>query len=273
MATNDPEVLWREFSTEFIQEIINTSTRRAGRSWRTSAVHECSPETLNGLLWVALTFSGSLHGGCVLGLSVEEAGIVAADIQSEGTTGVAEILAESFTAISANLCAAAREPYGQFNFVASEGAPGGGDGKLSLALDLQNERGQSIRIVNCGSPELIGSLALIAAGEKGDVPNVSSETEAPLVASLFGDAPNLDLLMDIELDVTLRFGQRHLTLREVMDLTSGSVVELDRQIEEPVELMLDGKVIARGEAVVIDGNYGLRVTDVPHPLTARQVRL
>jgi flagellar motor switch protein FliN/FliY len=79
---------------------------------------------------------------------------------------------------------------------------------------------------------------------------------------------NLDLVMDVELNVTLRFGQRQLTLREVMDLTSGSVVELDRQVEEPVELLLNGMVIARGEAVVIDGNYGLRVTEVSQPVSS-----
>jgi flagellar motor switch protein FliN/FliY len=74
--------------------------------------------------------------------------------------------------------------------------------------------------------------------------------------------------MDVELHVTLRFGQRQLTLREVMDLTSGSVVELDRQVEEPIELLLNGMVIARGEAVVIDGNYGLRVTEVSQPVSS-----
>ena len=72
----------------------------------------------------------------------------------------------------------------------------------------------------------------------------------------------------LKYNVTLRFGQRLLTLREILDLTTGSVVELDRQVEEPVELLLEGKVIARGEAVVIDGNYGLRVTDVPQPISA-----
>ena len=75
--------------------------------------------------------------------------------------------------------------------------------------------------------------------------------------------------MDVELIVTLRFGQRQLALREVLELTSGSVVELDRQVDEPVELLLEGKVIARGEAVVIDGNYGLRVTEVPQPISAQ----
>jgi flagellar motor switch protein FliN/FliY len=73
----------------------------------------------------------------------------------------------------------------------------------------------------------------------------------------------------LKYNVTLRFGQRLLTLREILDLTTGSVVELDRQVEEPIELILDGKVIARGEAVVIDGNYGLRVTEVPHPIAAQ----
>ncbi len=85
------------------------------------------------------------------------------------------------------------------------------------------------------------------------------------------DTRNLDLVLNVELNVTLRFGQRLLTLREVLDLTTGSVVELDRQVEEPIELLLDGKVIARGEAVVVDGNYGLRVTEVPQPISARML--
>ena len=73
---------------------------------------------------------------------------------------------------------------------------------------------------------------------------------------------DLSLLMDVELSVTLRFGGRRLQLREVLDLSPGSVVELDRQVEEPIEMLLDGKILARGEIVVIDGNYGLRVTEV-----------
>ena len=82
---------------------------------------------------------------------------------------------------------------------------------------------------------------------------------------------NLNLVLNVELNVTLRFGQRLLTLREVLDLTTGSVIELDSQIDEPVELLLDGKVIAHGEAVVIDGNYGLRITEVPQPISARML--
>jgi flagellar motor switch protein FliN len=77
----------------------------------------------------------------------------------------------------------------------------------------------------------------------------------------------LDLLMDVQLAMSMRFGARRLLLREVLDLSPGAVVELDRKIQEPVELLLDGKLVARGEVVVIDGSYGLRVTDVS-PLDA-----
>ena len=72
----------------------------------------------------------------------------------------------------------------------------------------------------------------------------------------------LDLVMDVELDVNLRFGGRRMLLREILELAPGAVVELDRQVQEPADLLLDGRLIARGEVVVVDGNYGLRVTEV-----------
>jgi len=93
----------------------------------------------------------------------------------------------------------------------------------------------------------------------------------PDAVKAISEQKNLDLVMDVELNVTLRFGQRQLTLREVLELTSGSVVELDREVDEPVELILDGKVIARGEAVVIDGNYGLRVTEVSQRISSAKL--
>lgn len=101
--------------------------------------------------------------------------------------------------------------------------------------------------------------------------NLNEVTQTSGVEAFTPGERNLDLVLNVELNVTLRFGQRVLTLREVLDLATGSVVELDRQVEEPIELLLDGKVIARGEAVVVDGNYGLRVTEVPQPISARML--
>ncbi|MGH9393585.1 MAG: FliM/FliN family flagellar motor switch protein [Terriglobales bacterium] len=74
----------------------------------------------------------------------------------------------------------------------------------------------------------------------------------------------LDLLLDVELDVTLRFGGRQMLLHDVVDLSPGSVLELDRHIDDPVELLVGGKTIAWGDVVVVDGNYGLRVNRMVH---------
>lgn len=92
-----------------------------------------------------------------------------------------------------------------------------------------------------------------------------SKPSEPQGGSAVGEG-NLDLLMDVELEVTLRFGERSMLLRDILELSEGSVVELDRQVEEPVDLLLDGKLIARGEVVVVDGNYGLRIQEMLTPL-------
>ena len=79
----------------------------------------------------------------------------------------------------------------------------------------------------------------------------------------FDDGKKLELLLDVNLALTLRFGQRDLTLREILELSAGSVIELDRHVEEPAELLLGNKVIARGRVVTVDGNYGIQITDMP----------
>ena len=76
---------------------------------------------------------------------------------------------------------------------------------------------------------------------------------------------NLDLLLDLELGVSLRFGSRRAPLREVLELSPGAVLELDREIQEPVDLLLNNRVLARGDVVVVDGNYGLHVTEIVAP--------
>lgn len=81
----------------------------------------------------------------------------------------------------------------------------------------------------------------------------------------------LGRVMDVPLAVKLRFGQRQLTLRELLELNTGSLVELDQQVEEPVNLMLGDRIIARGEVVIVDGNYGMRVLEVVEHTSSAQV--
>ena len=72
----------------------------------------------------------------------------------------------------------------------------------------------------------------------------------------------LGVLLDVELPVTLRFGRTQMALAEVMSLNAGSTIEFDRRPEEPVEVMVNGHVIARGEAVIVKGNYGVRIMEI-----------
>ncbi len=117
-------------------------------------------------------------------------------------------------------------------------------GKLPLGLRL--------------SPELLASVSSTRAAAPTPTPAANSEPSNAAVTH----EPNFDLLLGVNLNLTLRFGQRVLPLREILDLTSGSVIELDREVEEPADLLLGDKLIARGEVVIVDGNYGIRITEV-----------
>jgi flagellar motor switch protein FliN/FliY len=117
----------------------------------------------------------------------------------------------------------------------------------ALAAELKAEKAEAAKSENTAS-------AIAAAAVPSPLPAGSDDAAA--------DNGAMGLLMDVPLAMTLHFGGKKLLLREVLELTAGSVVELDRKIQEPVDLLLDGRLVARGEVVVIDGSYGLRVTDV-----------
>ena len=76
------------------------------------------------------------------------------------------------------------------------------------------------------------------------------------------DARRRELLLDLEIETTLRFGCRELPIAEILELGPGDVVPLDRQVTDPVDLVVGDKIVARGEVVLINGNFGLRITEV-----------
>ncbi len=84
-----------------------------------------------------------------------------------------------------------------------------------------------------------------------------------------GSSGSMDLLLDVELPVIVSFGRAQLMLKDVIKLTTGSIVELNRALSEPVEVIVNNCVIARGEVVVVEGNYGIRIKQV----ISRQERL
>lgn len=78
--------------------------------------------------------------------------------------------------------------------------------------------------------------------------------------------PNIALIMDVPLQVTVELGRTRKLIREILELSPGSVVELDKLAGEPVDILVNGKLIAKGEVVVIDENFGVRVTDIVSPI-------
>jgi flagellar motor switch protein FliN len=96
-----------------------------------------------------------------------------------------------------------------------------------------------------------------------DAPGVRPQPPSPGLTP--GLTPGLELLLDVELEASLRFGAREMPLGEILDLGPGDVVELDRHVADPVDLIVGDKIVARGEVVLVNGNFGLRVTEVAAP--------
>ncbi|MBX9970500.1 flagellar motor switch phosphatase FliY [Priestia aryabhattai] len=93
----------------------------------------------------------------------------------------------------------------------------------------------------------------------------ASFSEFEHVSSPQGDSRNLDMLLDIPLQVTVELGRTRRTVQEILALSSGSIIELDKLAGEPVDILINSKLIAKGEVVVIDENFGVRVTDIISP--------
>lgn len=91
----------------------------------------------------------------------------------------------------------------------------------------------------------------------------SSETQVPV------HSRTMDLLLDVHLPVSISFGKALLPMKEVLKLTTGSIVELNRGLNDPVEVLVNHCLIARGEVVVVEGNYGIRIQEI----ASRQDRL
>jgi flagellar motor switch protein FliN/FliY len=124
-------------------------------------------------------------------------------------------------------------------------APGEG---AANQIALHFEDGAANRIVFVWSPAFGAALRPVL--------------NAPPLLSPAAKPDRYELLLDVELPVSVSFGRAILPLREVLKLTSGAIVELNRAVSEPVELVVNNCVVARGEVVVVDGNYGVRVKQI-----------
>jgi flagellar motor switch protein FliN len=95
-------------------------------------------------------------------------------------------------------------------------------------------------------------------------------TRAPAPAGGMGVAHGLDMLHDVEMEVSAELGRTRMSVRELLSLNPGAIVELDRAAGSPADLLVNGRLIARGEVVVVDENFGIRITEIVAPGTERE---
>jgi len=104
---------------------------------------------------------------------------------------------------------------------------------------------------------------------KENAGDAGSEPQKEIAGAPEPASKTFDLLLDVELPVSVSFGRAQVALKDLIKLTTGSIVELNRSISEPVEVIVNNCVIARGEVVVVEGNFGVRIQQV----VSRQERL
>ncbi|HUA20730.1 MAG TPA: flagellar motor switch protein FliN [Bryobacteraceae bacterium] len=207
-------------------------------------------------IWIAAKqASWEEIGGRVL----RAAGVEENDADSIRSTYL-EILSQALSSVASAASARARLEVACVE--TRSAAPPGLDAGSACTFDLQPP-GQACRLVAVFSPSIanLGAAPPPAAKES---PGAAKPATAPDT-----NTSAIDLLLDVELPVSISFGRAQLPLKDVIKLTTGSIVELNRTLSEPVEVIVNNCVIARGEVVVIEGNYGIRIKQV----ISRQERL
>ncbi len=95
--------------------------------------------------------------------------------------------------------------------------------------------------------------------------NGALEDEKLLQAASIENNPNLDVILNIPVQVSLELGKAKMDLRDLLQLGQGSVVELERMVDEPLDVLVNGALVARGEVVVVDNKFAIRLTDIVSP--------
>jgi flagellar motor switch protein FliN/FliY len=108
-----------------------------------------------------------------------------------------------------------------------------------------------------------GGAAAAPAAPRAPMEEFGSAPKGNLPVSL--DGPNLDVILDIPVSISMEVGNADITIRNLLQLNQGSVIELDRLAGEPLDVLVNGTLIAHGEVVVVNEKFGIRLTDVISP--------
>lgn len=214
---------------------------------------------LPGAIWVGASEQDWFTAGRLI---LQAAGIEGGDPNDCRATYL-EIVKQAALVFARTLAAATGKPV----------TAGSGNEKEPLPqqvhwVEMQVELAASSFVIAVGVETALGAAIDQVAAQPAES-NVVAVPASAVAATLPNASKTFELLLDVELPVSVSFGRAQVPLKDVIKLTTGSIVELNRTIAEPVEIIVNNCVIARGEVVVVEGNFGVRIQEV----ISRQERL
>ena len=122
-----------------------------------------------------------------------------------------------------------------------------------IAATNTNDRNQENQLADAETDDMVADSV------------AQNEADRSRLSANLPDGPNLDVILDIQLEVTARLGHIEMPIQDILTLGPGSIIEVGHAIDEPVELLVNDKLIARGDIVVVDEKFGLRITEIISP--------
>jgi len=221
---------------------------------------EAEPAFGEAAVRLSLKLEGALAGSAVAEMSSADAAALTARLSQRSTDG-AQLPGQSVSVgglLSQTVALAAKKlqsAYGRTLVTVGSGEEPGWRPKkaLSFVTTAPDCAPFSFRILL--SEGIAAPAVPPTQASRTPVPSASPENPALQEA-------NLDRILGVALELKLQFGRRMLPLRDLVELAPGSMIELDKKVQEPASLLLGGRTIARGEVVLSEGNYALRVTEI-----------
>lgn len=261
---------------------------------------------LNGqVLEARIGYSGSVTGNAYYYMTSEAAASIAGLMMGQDDSELSEMslqaLNEAFSQMTGAADSAVSNKYGgnfsnqppalQVLSSPAEASPSGGVVYVTANLTVEGTIQNAPYVLAFDTSFAQGIVATVTGGGGGGMDMMGGgDDDIPGLDSLVGESPgqevqmrpadfgtlspaadiqpkdNLGLLYDVEMEMTVELGRSKMNIRDILGLGEGSIIELQKLAGEPVDLLVNGKLIAKGEVVVIDENFGVRVTEIVNPM-------
>jgi flagellar motor switch protein FliN/FliY len=142
--------------------------------------------------------------------------------------------------------------------------------RTQVAISMENVSGVCVWLMDDVTAAVIGGMNLDDEEEEEEFGFDALETQNKSTKSGAKDkradaTSGMEVLLDVPLEISVELGRVKMMVREVLDLGTGSIIEVDKAAGEPVDVMVNGRLVAKGEVVVIEDNFGVRVTEILNP--------